>query len=121
MKETLRDAIVVGAGLAGMTAALRLARSGKTVLLLDRRPTAGGRCGSFELDGYRFTIGCNDFGARIVSDLDSLGVSVDFVPSTNVVAFGGSTVRVPPDFRSGLRLLLGAPSIARAVLRVKNG
>ena len=64
MAKTSWDAIVVGAGLSGMMAALDLARRGHEVLLVERHARAGGRCGSFELDGYRFTIGCNDFGAR---------------------------------------------------------
>lgn len=44
---------VVGAGLAGLTAALDLARAGRRVLLIERRPYAGGKAFSFRdpLDG----------------------------------------------------------------------
>ena len=36
-----RDVIVVGGGLAGVSCALRIAESGKTVLLVERRPALG--------------------------------------------------------------------------------
>lgn len=57
---------VVGAGLAGLTAALDLARAGRRVLLIERRPYAGGKAFSFrdpidgaELDnGQHVTMRC---------------------------------------------------------------
>ncbi|WP_437906049.1 FAD-dependent oxidoreductase [Sorangium sp. So ce327] len=121
MAETHWDAIVVGAGLSGMTASLELARRGCKVLLVERLARAGGRCGAFELEGHRFTVGCNDFGARIVTDLARLGVHVAFEPSTNVVDFGDETHRLPPRPRGALRLLRHAPSVLRMVMRVRNG
>ena len=42
------DAVIVGAGFAGLTAALELARRGAKVLVLDRDTTPGGLAGSFE-------------------------------------------------------------------------
>ncbi|MCB9647556.1 MAG: NAD(P)/FAD-dependent oxidoreductase [Deltaproteobacteria bacterium] len=121
MISATRDAIVVGAGLAGMTAALELARSGQRVLVVDRRPVAGGRCGIWEIDGHRFTVGCNDFGRRLVTELHRLGVEVDFEPSTAIFDLGAVKVQVPPSARTGLRLLPHVPSVLSAVLRIKNG
>ena len=40
-------AVVVGGGLAGITAALRLADAGRAVTLLERRPRLGGAAFSF--------------------------------------------------------------------------
>jgi phytoene dehydrogenase-like protein len=115
------DAIVVGAGLAGLTAAIRLAQAGRSVLVLDRCRRAGGRCGTFELDGLRFTIGCNDFGARIDADMKALGVDVAFAPSTNVIDFGDAVYRLPPTPLTALRLLRHLPSIARIVWKIRGG
>ena len=42
-----RDAVVVGGGLAGITAALRLADAGRSVTLLEARPRLGGAAFSF--------------------------------------------------------------------------
>jgi phytoene desaturase len=49
--------VVVGAGLGGLSAALRLRAAGRTVTLLEREAVPGGRCGLLELDGYRFDTG----------------------------------------------------------------
>lgn len=48
MRSPDRRAIVVGGGLAGMTAALRLAAAGCQVELIERRPFLGGRAFSFQ-------------------------------------------------------------------------
>jgi phytoene desaturase len=49
--------VVVGAGLGGLSAALRLAGAGRRVTVLERGPQPGGRAGLLERDGYRFDTG----------------------------------------------------------------
>jgi phytoene desaturase len=49
--------VVVGAGLGGLSAALRLAGAGRQVTLVEREHVPGGRAGLLELDGYRFDTG----------------------------------------------------------------
>ena len=49
--------VVVGAGLGGLSAALRLAGAGREVTVLEREPVPGGRAGRLELDGYSFDTG----------------------------------------------------------------
>lgn len=52
-----RSAIVIGAGLAGLSAALHLARRGVTVDLLEASDRAGGRAASWSSQGFRFDMG----------------------------------------------------------------
>lgn len=49
--------VVVGAGLAGLAAALRLAGSGRDVTVLERRDGPGGLAGQLHIDGYSFDTG----------------------------------------------------------------
>ncbi|NLW88877.1 MAG: NAD(P)/FAD-dependent oxidoreductase [Clostridiaceae bacterium] len=55
MKE--KSIIVVGGGIAGLTAALTLAKSGKEVLLLEKNEKCGGLMSTFTKDGFRFEAG----------------------------------------------------------------
>ena len=48
---------MVGAGLGGLSAALRLAGAGREVTVLEREAVPGGRAGRLELDGYSFDTG----------------------------------------------------------------
>jgi squalene-associated FAD-dependent desaturase len=59
------DVIVVGAGVAGLAAAVSLARAGKSVTLLERKPYVGGRACSYEhpalqevVDSQHVLLGC---------------------------------------------------------------
>ena len=49
--------VVVGAGLGGLSAALRLAGAGREVTVLERGPGPGGRAGLLAEGGYRFDTG----------------------------------------------------------------
>jgi phytoene desaturase len=49
--------VVVGAGLGGLSAALRLAGAGRRVTLLERESVPGGRNGLLETEGYSFDTG----------------------------------------------------------------
>ena len=46
------DVVVVGAGLAGLAAALRLRGAGREVTVVERGPGPGGRAGRVERNGY---------------------------------------------------------------------
>ena len=51
------DAIIIGGGHNGLTAAAYLARAGRTVLVLERRPVLGGAAVTEELiPGFRFSV-----------------------------------------------------------------
>jgi phytoene desaturase len=49
--------VVVGAGLGGLAAAIRLAAAGREVTVLEREARPGGRAGRLSLEGYRFDTG----------------------------------------------------------------
>lgn len=49
--------IVIGAGLAGLSAACHLVGAGHDVVVLERDPLVGGRANRLDLDGFRFDTG----------------------------------------------------------------
>ncbi|MGY0499387.1 phytoene desaturase family protein [Nocardia sp. FBN12] len=51
------EVVVVGAGLAGLAAALHLAGRGRAVTVVERETVAGGRAGRRDVDGYRLDTG----------------------------------------------------------------
>jgi phytoene desaturase len=51
------DAIVIGAGLGGLAAAMRLGAKGYRVTVIDRLDMPGGRGSSIQQGGYRFDLG----------------------------------------------------------------
>ncbi|MBL8952895.1 MAG: phytoene desaturase [Myxococcaceae bacterium] len=53
----MKRAVVVGAGVGGLTAAMRLAHEGFEVELFEKQPGPGGRCGQVTVGDYRFDLG----------------------------------------------------------------
>ncbi len=53
----MRSVIVIGAGMGGLTAALRLARSGWNAQVVEARDTPGGLASPYELEGFHFDAG----------------------------------------------------------------
>ncbi len=49
--------VVIGAGLGGLAAAVRLRHRGYRVTVVERHGTPGGRCGIWESEGFRFDTG----------------------------------------------------------------
>jgi phytoene desaturase len=50
-------ALVIGAGLAGISTAAHLARSGYQVTVVEKNAAPGGRCGQLVRDGHRYDLG----------------------------------------------------------------
>ncbi len=113
------DVVVIGAGLAGLCAAVELANAGRAVHVLERRAVVGGRCGHFEHAGHRFTVGCNDFGRRIVADLRELGAPVAFSPSTVDIHLGSSRIGNASTLGTIGFVLRHAPGLVRLVRGVR--
>jgi len=69
-----KNVIVVGGGLAGLAAALYLARGGRTVTLFEKRRNLGGRAVTHLRHGFRFNLGPHGFyrgggAARVYREL----------------------------------------------------
>lgn len=56
-----RDVIILGAGLAGLSAGSLLSRSGANVTLVERDPAVGGLARTIEHNGFRFDLGGHRF------------------------------------------------------------
>ena len=81
--ENAYTTIIVGGGMAGLTAAAYLSRAGHSVLLLEKNRECGGLVNSLTRDGFHF-----DAGVRALEDagiifplLKDLGISLDVVRS----------------------------------------
>ena len=77
------EVIIVGAGMAGLTAAAYLSRAGHDVLLIEKNDTCGGLVTSFQKDGFVF-----DSGPRSVENsgavkplLNDLGIPLELLES----------------------------------------
>jgi phytoene desaturase len=57
VRESTDHVVVVGAGLAGLAAALHLVGRGRSVTVVERGAHPGGRAGRLDIDGYRIDTG----------------------------------------------------------------
>ncbi len=54
-----KEIIIIGAGLGGLSAAIRLAKSGFSVTVLEKNETVGGKVNFVEANGYKFDTGAS--------------------------------------------------------------
>lgn len=83
MEQAKYDTIIVGGGIAGLTAAVYLARAGKNILLVEKNEEFGGLVSSFERDGFLFEAGVRalESAGIILPMLNDLDIHLDFVRS----------------------------------------
>lgn len=91
--------VVVGAGPAGLTAALELARMGTPVLVVEAGPRVGGLSQTVEHNGFRFDIGGHRFFSKIpaVTALWRSILGTDFIrrPRLSRIFYNGSFFDYP--------------------------
>lgn len=76
--------IVVGGGIAGLTATAFLLKRGMSVTLFEKEPHLGGLVNSFEREGYVFDAGLRaiESSGLIISTLNDLGIDLPLIKST---------------------------------------
>jgi phytoene dehydrogenase-like protein len=101
------DAVIIGAGVGGLTCANLLAGEGLRVLLIERHYVVGGFCSAFKRNGYTFDAATHFYPllgnpATITGELlGRLGVRTEWVRMDPVDQFhlpDGTTFAVPADF-----------------------
>ena len=97
MSDSPPPVIVVGAGLAGLSAAQSLIEAGIEVRVLEASTTIGGRVQTDEINGYRFDRGFQLINARY-PEVEALDIvdKLDFryAPRAVDIALDGSVVRL---------------------------
>lgn len=97
MQSSRTDPIlVVGAGMAGLTAAAYLARAGAKVVLCEKEPKTGGLVNSFDYKGFVFDGGIRaiESSGVVLPMLRQLGVQVEFVRSPVTIGIGQDVIHV---------------------------
>jgi phytoene dehydrogenase-like protein len=92
------DVVVVGAGLGGLTTGACLARHGVHVLVLEATSQIGGKASSRLIEGVRFPLGANTFGAGASRILGELGVKLRTVGAPIGVVMGTAELTFPARF-----------------------
>lgn len=87
------DVVVIGAGLAGLSAAAHVARAGKTAVVYEKRGEVGGQARSTTKDGFTFNQGPHALyrggtAERILTDL-GLVLCGGVPPTEGRIVFGG--------------------------------
>lgn len=110
------DAVVIGAGMGGLSSAAILAHSGMKVLVCENTGWVGGCCSSMDVDGYRFDIGASVVELSWIIDefFTATGRStsdyIDWIPVDPIYGFvteDGSRFSYPVDEEATRKVIAG--------------
>jgi len=90
------DTIIVGGGIAGLTAAAFLCKDNRRVLLCEKEEQVGGLVGSFTVDGFTFDTGLRamENSGVLFPMLKSLDLNVEFLPNDVSIGIDKEIVRL---------------------------
>lgn len=96
MSENRYETIVVGGGIAGLTAAVYQAKAKKKVLLIEKNKELGGLVNSFSHNGFHFDAGVRalESAGIIFPMLEDLDIQLDFVKSPVSVGIGKDILHI---------------------------
>jgi phytoene dehydrogenase-like protein len=96
MTAKTQSVVIVGAGMAGLTAAAYLARHNARVLLLDKNDRSGGLVHTFNYAGFAFDAGPRAFvnSGMVKPMLKDLGIACDLVDNTLSIGIEDQLFRV---------------------------
>ncbi len=132
--ENTFDAIVVGSGLGGLTAAANLSRHGKRVLVIEQHDKPGGYATCFTREGFTFDASLHNLGpmnSSVLRIFEKLGLlrDVEYIPydcfshvvfpehdfalKPGIDAFEAYLTAMNPDEEAGIRAFFGEMRNAR--------
>ncbi|MFC4767792.1 phytoene desaturase family protein [Effusibacillus consociatus] len=129
-------AVVIGGGLAGLSAAARLAKKGLDVTLLEKAPKLGGRAITIPLKGFAFNFGAHAIYSRdssyirkLEKELDLQIGWVDFDPAKARYDLGDELTEMPATLEglfktkvlSGSGKALFAIEVIKTICRLERG
>jgi phytoene dehydrogenase-like protein len=123
-----KNVVVVGGGLAGLAAAVYLARAGRSVTLFERKRDLGGRAATHLRHGFRFNLGAHAFyrGGAGAAVYRELGIAIHgAAPGRRATAIlGGEEFSLPVNWISLLTTSLlpfrAKVEIARTLWRIRR-
>ncbi len=121
----VKKTVILGAGMAGLTAAAYLARSGRDITLVERSEQCGGLVQSYWRDGFLFDVGPRAIGNAgiLLPMLADLGIDLPTVPGLVSVGMGREIVHF--DDPSGMDAYIQSlrrlfPGYEREILVIKK-